>query len=312
MLSLALVACGKSFSAGHGRDAGADASKRQDAGGSASASGGQGGHGGQGAGNGGTPALRDASQGGTSGGGSGGGSHPTPDAGTGHDASVAFVVPTDGLLLWLRADRGVTEASGKISTWADQSGHHLDAIQSDPDLAPHLVTSNGKVSVEFDGADDYLRFPAGFSDFTRGLSIFLVVQPASIVTCQSFVEFSNGSEIDDISLGVYQEQLLYEVQDPYTQATPIVVGTPQEITLVHAADENVVLRRNGALAQKTNFALPAVTERTETFLAKSLYGGCDTFGGRISEILIYDRTVEAPELTRLEQYLRERWNCCTD
>jgi hypothetical protein len=317
LLCLALGACGNGFSAAHGKDAGADAHGGQRAGGSGGV---HGGAGGQTGGNAGTRAERDASAGGTFGA-RDAGPRPNPDTGgaagtskdAGHrDASAAFVVPTEGLLLWLRADRGITEVSGKLSIWADQSQHHLDAIQGDPNLRPHLVTSEGKMSVEFDGADDFLQLPGGFSDFTKGLSLFVVVQPANIDACQSFVEFSNGSEIDDIALGVYQQQILYEVQDPFTQATPIVVGTPQQITLVHAADEGVVLRRNGALAQKATFPLPVVTERTQTFVAKSLYGGCATFGGRISEILIYERPVTGPEVAALEQGLRDRWSCCTD
>jgi hypothetical protein len=317
LLCLALGACGNGFSAAHGKDAGADA---QGGGQSTGGSGGvRGGAGGQTGGHAGTSAERDASSGGTSGVRDGGLEPPAGAGGAGgskdagqNDAGAGFVVPTDGLLLWLRADRGITEVSGKIASWADQSQHHLDAIQTDPNLRPHVVTSDGKASVEFDGADDFLQLPGGFSDFTKGLSLFVVVQPASITPCQSFVEFSNGSEMDDISLGIYEQQILYEVQDPYTQATPIVVGTPQEITLIHAADEAVVLRRNGALAQKTTFALPIVTERTETFVGKSLYGGCPTFGGRISEILLYERTLAVPELTALEQGLRDRWSCCTD
>jgi len=35
----------------------------------------------------------------------------------------------EGLLLWLRADLGVTESSGAISEWSDQSGNQLHARQ---------------------------------------------------------------------------------------------------------------------------------------------------------------------------------------
>lgn len=45
-----------------------------------------------------------------------------------------------GLALWLEADRGVTLTSGKVSTWADQSGNGRDFTQSTASVRPTVGT----------------------------------------------------------------------------------------------------------------------------------------------------------------------------
>ena len=112
-------------------------------------------------------------------------------------------VPRSGLLMWLRADRGVTQDLGAVATWADQSPNHTDAIQTATNARPVLASSGigGLPVLKFDGIDDFLKLPAGFADFTQGLSMFAVVRENPVDTCVEVMEFSNGSEIDDISLG---------------------------------------------------------------------------------------------------------------
>src|SRR5262249_27206393 len=66
-----------------------------------------------------------------------------------------------GLRLWLRTDRGVTvDANKKIERWADQSGNHFDALQSNPSQRPTLGVISEKTEtpvVQFDGQDDFLE-----------------------------------------------------------------------------------------------------------------------------------------------------------
>jgi hypothetical protein len=44
-------------------------------------------------------------------------------------------------VLWLRADAGVTESSGSVSAWSDQSGNALNAVQATGSLQPTFVAS---------------------------------------------------------------------------------------------------------------------------------------------------------------------------
>jgi len=67
--------------------------------------------------------------------------------------------PTNGLAIWLKADKGVTTNSdGTVAQWADQSGQGNNAVQTVPTSAPKLVidSKTGGPALEFDGVSSYL------------------------------------------------------------------------------------------------------------------------------------------------------------
>jgi alpha-tubulin suppressor-like RCC1 family protein/predicted small metal-binding protein len=75
-----------------------------------------------------------------------------------------------GLKLWLAGDRGlVTNATGQVSQWLDQSGNGNHATQAGATARPSAVASGiwGKPSVRFDGVNDRLEFaPIDGSSFS--------------------------------------------------------------------------------------------------------------------------------------------------
>ncbi|HVU06029.1 MAG TPA: hypothetical protein VHE30_29970 [Polyangiaceae bacterium] len=225
-------------------------------------------------------------------------------------------VPTDGLVLWLRADLGVTTTSGsKVSIWTDQSPAHQDGIQTASNLSPILVADgiSGKPSLSFDGVDDYIRLPSGFSDFQNGVSVFAVVDvPAETTNCSAIVEFSNGSEIDDVSFGFWQQKLQYEVVDGYVNDGTYDPDVPALVGVVHRTSGDLQVRRNGNSEGEAQFALPGVVDRTEANVGKTLYAGCGLFGGLLGELLVYNRALGDRELLDLEAALRARWSCCAN
>jgi hypothetical protein len=94
-------------------------------------------------------------------------------------AAEPSLTVTNSLQLWLKADAGiVTNATGNVTSWADQSGNGNNATQSDPTLAPSLVANvlNGKPVVRFDGSSDYLDVADAPSiEITGDISSFAVV-----------------------------------------------------------------------------------------------------------------------------------------
>jgi hypothetical protein len=92
---------------------------------------------------------------------------------------------TNGLQLWLKADAGVTAgAGGAVTSWADQSGHANNAAQSDPTLAPSLVSNsvNSQPVVRFDGTTRYLEFAGTGLTLLNDVSSFFVVKPDDFAT----------------------------------------------------------------------------------------------------------------------------------
>jgi hypothetical protein len=224
----------------------------------------------------------------------------------------AGLVPpvADGLLLWLRADVGVTQIRGTIATWADQSGHHSDAVQTDPTKQPTLGSGGpARAGVMFD-TDDFMSLPAGFGDFSLGISMFAVYSSENTDICADALDFSNGPEVDDITLGRHMSALHYEVSANSMPGDPMPVGMQALGSVVHSPDQTVQLRVNGAPFTVGTFELPASVTRLSNVVGRSLYADCGTLNGGVWEALVYGRALDNDERVRVESYLQTRWDCC--
>jgi hypothetical protein len=95
------------------------------------------------------------------------------------DQTAPVPIPAlSNLRLWLRADKGVTEAGGAVSAWNDQSGNFNNPIQTDPARRPVLVDNvlNGEPVLRFDGLDDSLVAPSSPTvAITGDITTFFVV-----------------------------------------------------------------------------------------------------------------------------------------
>jgi hypothetical protein len=273
------------------------------------------------AGRGGKPSGGSGGSGGTSvdpgPGGSAGMGGNLPVAGSGVGGSVVVepaAVPEDGLELWLRSDQGVVEVGGVVATWKDSSSHQRNATQSEAGARPKLASDAmaGSSAVVFDGVDDYLQLPALDADFTGGVSIFAVALRNEADECAAVFEASNGSEVDDLHLGVWQGVPIYEVGAPYFHAVsaPKLFGQAALLTAVHYADVHAHVRRNSQSLGELDLELPPLVSRSEVFIGRSLYTNCTTWSGAIAELLVYSRAVSDQELVEIETYLQKKWGCC--
>jgi hypothetical protein len=71
---------------------------------------------------------------------------------------------TTNLVLWLKADAGITyDGSNLVSAWTDSSGGGHDATQSTSSSKPLYVANalNSQPGIRFDGADDFLDVAGG-------------------------------------------------------------------------------------------------------------------------------------------------------
>jgi hypothetical protein len=288
-------------SSGAGADAGASASA--DAGEAGAEAGGAAGAADQG-GSGGTLGSAGGATGGVSGGGTGGVSG-------GGGALIDPELPTKGLLVWLRADRGIQQKDGHVQVWQDQSGNLNNANQAGVSLRPaYLATGfNGRPTLEFDGQGQFLKFPDGFGDFSQGLTGFIVAKP-SASECASMVELSNGSEIDDIALGMWQNKWTYEVEVPYLQLGSVDLERFSLYAVNHPPAGATELRIDGSTLNTLEMPVPVVPAsgiRQHDFVGHTLYGGCNYFKGQISEIILYSRSLNHSELSAIEEYLDAHW-----
>jgi hypothetical protein len=234
-----------------------------------------------------------------------------PGSGTA-GCTLGVDLPVDGLTIWLSADVGTVMVDGLVATWRDRSASHNDASQLTPSYRPSITSDwrAGRPAVRFDGMNDFLAFPSGFDNLSNGLSLFVVLDMTGDASCPSFINLSNGGEIDDISLHRESSDAFgYEVLDQTQVSLPaeLPVGTPVFLAVVHRPDQQVRLYAGGALSSEGTMLLPAPVARARNELARSSYSGCALHDGHIAEILLYARSLDDIERARVDRYLKTKW-----
>jgi hypothetical protein len=234
------------------------------------------------------------------------------------DGGESGTVPTDGLVLWLDAERATTDSEQTtVSSWTDQSGRGHDATQPTASARPKLVENGigSRRSLSFDGASDFLLLPPGFEDFSAGVSFFAVAQLASEANCPPLLQLWN-SHADAILFLRIRGHFQYEVGHDSASTTTATYspGEPHTFGLVHGIDRLARVFFDGTAAgSHANMDLPAVVSRAENRIAVTgdTDGGgtqCVPFEGLIGEMLLYDRALPDVERREVEAYLAAKWN----
>jgi hypothetical protein len=221
---------------------------------------------------------------------------------------------TEGLVYWFSADVGVDVTNGGVARWNDRSMNQADAAQLTSAARPRLATLGDSTlpALVFDGTDDYLGLPPLTATFSKGVSFFAVARATNAAACSSLMQLSNGSEIDDISVDRQNGSLVYEVYSAFLagQDGAFAVDETRLAEVIQSPDGDVTLWLNGLATGVGSFELPVAVDRNQTFIGRSLYLNCPTFGGEIAEIVFYARAVTADERRAIETYLSDKWQCC--
>lgn len=291
---------GETTQAGTAGTGGTSSNGGSSKGGTGSTSGGQAGFGGA------IVPLGGRPSGGSTGGGSGGSAGAQP------------VLPTDGLELWFMSDEGVKVENGLIVSWEDQSGNGLNATVDDPEEAPKLTSADSLPLpvVELDGKNDHLHIPANTLDFSQGLSFFAVAGRNAESECSGLLELTTSdAETDDISFDSINQGFQFEVYGDtiYAAEGSFPTGELRLIEVVQSTDPlkpMAELFSNGAAVGGGKVGTPKVVERIDNHIGDSSYSACYPFPGAIGEIMLYSRKLSVDERKAVEQYLREKWECC--
>lgn len=225
---------------------------------------------------------------------------------------------SDDMLLWLRADSGVAVASGTVTSWADQSSYASNATQSVQTSQPRVLTNelNGLPTMDFTkvaSTNRWLQAPPGFSDFSNGISIFVVAKAPSTVTDARLIDFGNAATSNNFQ--IYQPTgdntgltfRTYDGNNAKSVTDTGVMSTSQYklAELVHDGNFNASLFVNGTLeataSGSANMNNINTIVRTGNFIGKA-FGTTNYFEGQIAEIIILDRGVSDTERKKMESY----------
>lgn len=226
--------------------------------------------------------------------------------------------PGAGLQMWLKADAGTKLSGTTVAAWLDQSMGGNSAQQDKPGSQPLYVPNafGGRPTIRFDGSDDFLVLPDGFSDFRLGLTAFVVTRPAAGGAWSRFIDLDVGPACENIVFGRKDspDKLGFWVYSNSSTKgkveAPGVVAVDQVQVFCARLEPSgrVTLYKNGAAVGAGETTMPKSVTRKPNGIAKSNSGGGDpAFKGDIFEILLYNRGLTEAERVYVETYLNAKY-----
>jgi hypothetical protein len=226
-----------------------------------------------------------------------------------NSTAATFTAHTmDGLLVWLRADAGVTaDGSGNISQWADQTPNHYNATASGNNRPIFAGSSGpgGKPAIGF-----YVTNQFGLPNIltgTTGVQAFVVLKVAATNPPTTRALWSIGGASDGADHVAYPTNGL--VTDDFAHSVVQSLGAPaQPLDQFHVYE---VSSAQGAWSAWINGVLQVTTsvgnygDYRGTYLIGS--SGSRSFDGLISEIVIFSRNLTQQERTAVSEYLNSKY-----
>ncbi len=245
-------------------------------------------------------------------------------------------IPTDGLQLWLRADKGVTVSEdGTVTAWKDQSGNGHDAgsavrtvgsgtAETDPEYVEQ--GENQEPAVRFDGEDDILEFE--FEDVLAGKESFSAVvvsrntsglsgkDPANVDgDANALLYFHESAPDGKFALTPYEDVVSVRMPERciYTaEKSPGDIGTALSTTVF--VKENAVATlydKDCAPIHEKDDAPLTMDGVDDTVGYLGGYHGAEIdpscFKGDICEVMIFDKALPLGAVQAINAYLNEKY-----
>lgn len=228
--------------------------------------------------------------------------------------TVKAIDLSDGGYYFCKVNNGNSIATGwALLTVGQLIGHwKMDGDPNDATGNYNGVSSGGPgyeagkngQAIFMDGVDDYVTLPAGFDDFSKGLSLSVWARPASSGGWARFFDFGNGSASDNIlfARGGTSSQFVMEI---YKGGTGGAVWSPavmennvwQMLTATVDPKGNVTLYRNGVAVATGVTNIPAVLTRGSCFIGRSNWPQWDAlYAGWMDDLRLYDYALTAQEV----------------
>lgn len=217
-------------------------------------------------------------------------------------ACLSCVVTACGdLVMWLRADAGVTTNASGVTMWADQSGAANDATQASAINEPALLNGalNGLPAINFLG-DDWLIFDSALSlqDLTifvvarnNGAGVGMILGPAAV---NNQIRYENPTQILSVGVGNGLSSITSTIGDNQVHHSLSIRydGATWEVW------------RDGLLASSTP---EGVTGPLTLGRLGSWFSGQFGLIGEIAEVMVYDVALSPAEREAVEDYLRTKY-----
>ena len=229
-------------------------------------------------------------------------------------------IAQDNLKLWLKADDGVTESNGVVSSWKNQ----VDSSEFLPvnDTAGVTLNADGETGykyLKFDGTEALKGIAGNYND-KEEITIIVVGEyegtdprKDSYADVNTALFWEESGDWGSMSLAPFKEQVLMRFgvgssagvsRYNRVETAELSVSTAIKNKGTHTllVDGEEVLSETGK-REKTS----GISENMYIGRGKSA-GQYSYFTGKIAEVLVYDRALSAEESEKVHKYLLEKYN----
>jgi len=217
---------------------------------------------------------------------------------------------TDGLVLCLDA-ANPKSYPGSGTVWTDLSGNGLNGTLVGG--VTYSTVNHGLFT--FDGVDDHVTLPAGFSSFPIGFTVSCFVNFGDASAWERIIDFGNSSANNNIlfarnstsntlTFEIYNNTVTYGKCD-------VANGVLNNAIAHYAATLNgttCVIYRNGLVLQTFSYPyLPTNVTRNINYIGRSNWSPDAYFQTQIATVSLYNRALSAAEIQQNFQAIRGRY-----
>ncbi|MDM8565044.1 choice-of-anchor Q domain-containing protein [Candidatus Halobeggiatoa sp. HSG11] len=219
--------------------------------------------------------------------------------------------------LWLKADTGVT--TGATMTWDDQSPYGLQASQSTGADQPSVVTDamNFNPALNFDGISDFLTLDST-AYFPTGGNARTMIAVATSTDTGTRVIFAYGKnppgtgESCSLAVDLLVRQISWSgFMIPYSTAGATWLETPQIAMGTYDAGIGELFVDGQSIWTNT-YGTPWNTVLGVGYIGQHFGFGGQFWNGQISEIILYDKALDATERQQVNSYLSLKYGLTLD
>jgi hypothetical protein len=223
---------------------------------------------------------------------------------------------SDGPALWLDAafTGSIKTAGGAVSVWGDRSGNNSSVRQANSAAQPTLALTgiNANPVVVFDGSSDVLNGPV--LDPLQAYDVFIVWRSPLVPITTNFIHLLRSGPSLEINHGHLDPNFLHsgasefaagwapaQFEDPAINTTYVwnLSFDPSAGTLTAFT--------NGTATSTVSDLVGMPVTTTDPLTIGSRWSFARHFNGEIGEIILYRRTLSAPERNQIQSYLDAKW-----
>lgn len=219
----------------------------------------------------------------------------------------------NNLALWLKADDGVTEASGVVSEWSDKSGNGNTAAQENSGDQPTYTDDqlNGYPTISFDGNDfmilgDVLDFTPQTDAFTY-LSVFNTTGTGTLLS-----RAENTTEANrQYQFLVFGTAYSHVIGGTLTQGSATATGNWQVGASVIGTTD-VDSYTLGSIDVNGGAIGTATEPGANVVLGARSNGTAESFSGEMAEVIMFDTDLSTADRRDVETYLAIKYGLTLD